>query len=210
MAGITEATLPRKQVVYNYVREDGVATSCISSALTESDFRRKCEICKETFKSNKQAYAHLKSHGDAVIVQKLGGAEYFQEDRRILGNTVIGASNTIASEANGVERGRCVSKKHITVKKNRIMMLLMVMVVMVVMMMMTTIPTITTTLIMLTVSLQHVMVMRLKRVMRTVMTMKMTTTMMMITISMMMMMRRRRRKRLIMMPMVRMMKRCWR
>ena len=89
MAGITEATLPRKLLVYSYVREDGVVASCISSALTGSDFRKKCEICGKRFKSNKQAYAHLKSHGGAVIVQKLGGADYFQENRRIPGDTVI-------------------------------------------------------------------------------------------------------------------------
>ncbi len=45
MAGITEDNLPRKRVVYSYVREDGVVANCISSALTGSDFRRKCEIC---------------------------------------------------------------------------------------------------------------------------------------------------------------------
>jgi hypothetical protein len=108
MAGIAEAHLPRKLVVYNYVKEDGVVPNCISSALTESDFRRKCEICGKKLKSNKPAFAHLKSHGDAVIVQKIGGAEYFQENRRINGDTVIGAVNTVASEADGGERGRCV------------------------------------------------------------------------------------------------------
>jgi hypothetical protein len=108
MAGITEATLPRKLVVYSCVREDGVVANCISSALTESDFRKKCEICGKHFKSNKQAYAHLKSHGGAVIVQKLGGADYFQENWRISGDTVIGASNSVASVADGDERGRCV------------------------------------------------------------------------------------------------------
>jgi hypothetical protein len=107
-AGISEATLPRKRVVYNYVGEDGVVASCISSALTESDFRRKCEICGKKFKSNKHSYAHLKSHGDAVIVQKIGGVEYFQKNIRITGDTVIGASNIVASEANGGEGGRCV------------------------------------------------------------------------------------------------------
>ena len=108
MAGITEANLPRKRVVYIYTREDGVVANCISSALTGSDFRRKCEICGKKFKSNKQAYRHLKSHGDEVIIQKIGGAEYFPEDKRILGDTIIGASNTVASEADGGERGRCV------------------------------------------------------------------------------------------------------
>ena len=70
MAGISEASLPRKRAVYSYVREDGVVANCISSALAGSDFRRKCEICGKKFKSNKQAYAHLKIHGGAVIVQK--------------------------------------------------------------------------------------------------------------------------------------------
>ncbi len=92
MAGITKANLPRKRVAYNYVREDGVVANCISSALTGSDFRRKCEICGEKFKSNKQAFAHLQSHGDVVIVHKIGEAEYYQQDRRIPGETVIGVS----------------------------------------------------------------------------------------------------------------------
>ena len=108
MAGITEANRPRKRVVYSYVREDGIVAKCISSAITESDFRRKCEICGKKFKSNEKAYAHLKCHGDAVIVKKLGGAEYFQEDGRIASDTIIGASNRVASEADGRERGRWV------------------------------------------------------------------------------------------------------
>jgi hypothetical protein len=108
MAGITEATLPCKRGVYIYVREDGVVANCILRALTESDFRRKCEICGEKLKSNKQAYAHLKRHGDAVIVQNIGGAEYVQTDRTIPSATVIGASNTVAFEADGGEKGRCV------------------------------------------------------------------------------------------------------
>ena len=70
MAEIAEANLPRKRVVYSYVREDGVVASCISSALKGSDFRRKCEICGKKFKTNKQAYAHLKSHGETAIAQK--------------------------------------------------------------------------------------------------------------------------------------------
>ncbi len=44
-----------------------------------------------------------------MIIQKIGGAEYYPEDRRILGDTIIGASNTVASEADGGERGRCVA-----------------------------------------------------------------------------------------------------
>ncbi len=83
MAGITEATLPRKRVVYNYVIEDGVVANCISSAFTESDFRRrKCEICGKFFKSNKQAYAHLKSHGDEEIVKKYRGSGVFSRRRK--------------------------------------------------------------------------------------------------------------------------------
>jgi hypothetical protein len=108
MVGITEATLPRKRAVYIYAGEDGVVANCISSALTGNDFRKKCEICGKRFKSNKQAYAHLKSQGGAVIVQKLVGADYFQENRRFPGDTVIGASNPVASVADGDERGRCV------------------------------------------------------------------------------------------------------
>jgi hypothetical protein len=107
MAGISEASLPRKRAVYSYVREDGVVANCISSALAGSDFRRKCEICGKKFKSNKQAYAHLKTHRDVVIVQKIGEAGYYQQDKRIPGDTVIGVSNTVESEADGDERGRC-------------------------------------------------------------------------------------------------------
>jgi len=108
MAGITEATLPRKRAVYIYVREDGVVANCISSALTGSDFQRKYEICGKKFTGNIQAYEHLKSHGDVMIVHKIGGVDYFQENRRIPGDTVIGASNTFASEVDGGESGRCV------------------------------------------------------------------------------------------------------
>jgi hypothetical protein len=107
MAGITEANLPRKRAVYNYVREDGVVANCISSAVTGSDFRRKCEICGKKFKSNKQAYAHLQSHGDVVIVHKIGEAEYYQPGRRIPGETVTGVSRTVESENDGEERGNC-------------------------------------------------------------------------------------------------------
>jgi hypothetical protein len=57
MVVITKATLPRKRAVYICVTEDGDVAICISSAITGSDFRRKCEICGIKFKSNKQAYA---------------------------------------------------------------------------------------------------------------------------------------------------------
>ena len=92
MAGITEANLPRKRAVYSYVKEDEVVANCISSALTESDFQRKCGICGKRFKSNKQAYAHLQSHGHVVIGHKIGEAEYYQQDRRIPGDMVIRVS----------------------------------------------------------------------------------------------------------------------
>ena len=90
MAGITEGSLPRKRAVCSYVIEDGFVANCISSALTRSDFRRKCEIYRKFFKSNKQAYAHLQSHGDDLIVHKIGEAEYYQQDIRIPGDMVIG------------------------------------------------------------------------------------------------------------------------
>jgi hypothetical protein len=51
MAGIIEATLLSKRVVYNYVIEDGVVANCISSALTGSDFRRKYEISGKSVKT---------------------------------------------------------------------------------------------------------------------------------------------------------------
>jgi hypothetical protein len=43
-----------------------------------------------------------------VIVKNIGGAQYFQEIKRIVGDTIIGASNIVASEADGGKRGRCV------------------------------------------------------------------------------------------------------
>jgi hypothetical protein len=43
-----------------------------------------------------------------VIVQKTEGAEYFAKDIMIPGDTIIGASNTVASEVYGCERGRRV------------------------------------------------------------------------------------------------------
>ena len=108
MAGIAKATLPRKRSVNIYVTKDRVVANKISVAVKESDFRRKCEICGKKFKSNKQAYAHQKSHGNAVIVQKIEVAVYFQEDKRIVCDTIIGTSNAVESEAYGGERGRCV------------------------------------------------------------------------------------------------------
>ena len=108
MAEIPQANLPRKRAVYSYVREDGVVANCISIAVTAANYRRKCEICGKQFKSNKQAYKHLKSHGDEVLIQKIGGAQYFPENRSILGDTIIGPSNTVASEADGGERRRRV------------------------------------------------------------------------------------------------------
>ncbi len=89
MAGITEANLPRKRTVYNYIREDKVVANCISSALTGSDFQRKCEIYGKKFKSNKHAYAHLQCYGDVVILQKIGEAEYYKQDKRIPSDMVI-------------------------------------------------------------------------------------------------------------------------
>ena len=61
---------------------------------------------REKVKKKKQAYAHLQSHGDVVIVHKIGVVEYYQQDRRIQGDTVIGVSKTVESEAEGDERGR--------------------------------------------------------------------------------------------------------
>ncbi len=42
-----------------------------------------------------------------MIVHKIGEAEYFQQDRRIPGNTVIGVSKTVESDADGDENGSC-------------------------------------------------------------------------------------------------------
>jgi hypothetical protein len=43
-----------------------------------------------------------------MIIQKISGADYFPEDKRIPCDTKTGASNTVASEANGGKRERCV------------------------------------------------------------------------------------------------------
>jgi hypothetical protein len=59
------------------------------------------------FKSNNQAYAHLQSHGDVVIVHKIGEAECYQQDKSIPGDTIIGVSKAVESEADGNERRRC-------------------------------------------------------------------------------------------------------
>ncbi len=85
MAGITEATLPRKRAVYIYVKEDGVVANCISSALTERDFRKKCEICKEKWRLQASA-ARSWSGGTGTARGRC------QMPRRLV---VVGAGNSL-------------------------------------------------------------------------------------------------------------------
>jgi hypothetical protein len=63
---------------------------------------------REGFKSNKQAYANMKSHGDAVQVKNIGAVECFEQETIMSSDTIFGASNgDAAAEAGGGERGRC-------------------------------------------------------------------------------------------------------
>ena len=78
-------TLPRNPGVYRYLRADGVVANILTMAEKGSGYRQVCSICQKKFKSNKQAYAHIKTHGDAVRVQKVG-AECFEKKTTIRSN----------------------------------------------------------------------------------------------------------------------------
>ena len=56
--------------------------------------------------SNKQAYAHIKTHGDAVRVQKVG-AGCFRIETTIRSNNIIEPTNSRASEENECDTGMC-------------------------------------------------------------------------------------------------------
>jgi len=100
--------LPRKRAVYKYVTGDIVVINCLSKARADSYFRHVCRICGREFKRNKQAYAHLESHDDTVIVKKIGAVDYLDKETKILSDNIIGASNRASSEAHEDERCRFV------------------------------------------------------------------------------------------------------
>ncbi len=79
MAATNATNLPRNPVVYRYLREDGVVANNLSMAEKGNGYRQVCTIGQKTIKSNKQAYAHIKTHGDAVRVKK-SGAECFEKE----------------------------------------------------------------------------------------------------------------------------------
>jgi hypothetical protein len=60
-----------------------------------SGYRLMCSICQQKLRSNEQAYAHIKTHGDAVRVQKLW-AECIDKETTIDSNKIIDPSNSRA------------------------------------------------------------------------------------------------------------------
>jgi hypothetical protein len=107
MAATSNATtLTRNPGVYRYLRGDGVVANILTMAEKGSGYRRVCSICHKNFKSNKQAYAHIKTHGGAVRVQKVG-AECFGIDTTNRSNNLIEPTNSRASEENECDTGMC-------------------------------------------------------------------------------------------------------
>ena len=67
-----------------------------------------CSIRQQKCKSNKRAYAHIKTHGHAVCVQKRG-AGCFDKETTIHSNRIIDPSNARVSEVNGCVTRMCLS-----------------------------------------------------------------------------------------------------
>jgi hypothetical protein len=107
MAATSNATtLPRNPGVYRYLRGNGVVANILTMAENGSGYRQVCSICQKKFKSNKQAYAHIKSHGDAVRDQKVG-AECFGIETTNRSNNTIEPTNSRASEENECDTRMC-------------------------------------------------------------------------------------------------------
>ncbi len=106
MAATNATTLPRNPGVYRYLRGDGVVANILSMAEKGSGYRHVCSICKKK-KTNKQTCAHIKTHGDAVCVQKIG-AECFQKETTIRSMNIIEPTNSRASEENECDTGLCL------------------------------------------------------------------------------------------------------
>ena len=107
MAATSNATtLPRNPGVYRYLREDVVVANILTMAEKGSGYRQVCSICQKKFKSNKQAYAHIKKHGDAVRVQKVG-TKCFGIDTTNRSNNLIEPTNSRVSEENECDTGIC-------------------------------------------------------------------------------------------------------
>jgi hypothetical protein len=107
MAATSNATtLPRNPGVYRYSRGDGVVANILTMAEKGNGYRQVCSIYQKKIKSNKQAYAHIKIHGDAVRVQKVG-AECFGIETTIRSNNIIEPTNSRASEENEGDTGMC-------------------------------------------------------------------------------------------------------
>ena len=107
MAATSNATtLPRNPGVYRYLRADGVVANILTMAEKGSGYRQVCSICQKKIKSNKQVYAHIKTHGDAVRVQKVG-TECFGIDTTNRSNNLIEPTNSRVSEENECDTGIC-------------------------------------------------------------------------------------------------------
>ncbi len=107
MAATSNATtLPRNPGFYRYLRGDGVVANILTKAEKGSGYRQVCSICQKKVKSNKQAYAHIKTHGDAIRVQKVG-AECFGIETTIRSNNIIKPTNSRASEENEYDTRMC-------------------------------------------------------------------------------------------------------
>jgi len=107
MAATNASSLPRNPAVYRYLREDGVVANILSRAERGSGYRQACSICQKKCKSNKQAYAHIKTHGDAVRVQRIG-VEGIDKETTICSNGIIDPSNGRASGENGCVTRMCL------------------------------------------------------------------------------------------------------
>ena len=74
MAGnLISSTVLRKQSIYRYVNADGAIANCLNMAIAGSVCRVVCDICGQGFKGKKQAYKHLETHADVVMVKKNRG-----------------------------------------------------------------------------------------------------------------------------------------
>jgi hypothetical protein len=89
------------------MREDGVVANILCRAEQGSGYRQVCSICQQKFKSNKQAYAHIKTHGDAVRVQRIE-TKCIDKETTIASNKIIDPSNARASAENGCVTRMCL------------------------------------------------------------------------------------------------------
>jgi hypothetical protein len=109
MAGnLISSTVLRKQSIYRYVNADGAIANCLNMAIAGSVFRVVCDICGQGFKGKKQAYKHLETHADVVMVKKTGELDHFNGGAIANINNMVGASIGAASESGRGDIGGAV------------------------------------------------------------------------------------------------------